>query len=252
MRGPSPRPKLEERLPGGVIGRRGKFTTGVLFTFARLYYSHFQAYAEGDCSSVTCITQMALPSNSANEPAIQRLVDDNLEYIFILNATPSPPVHKHTVEHTTTVATSQLCTRWRSIAFNYTTIWALIIDYHRHSLKWIETLLDRSYPSPLDIGTRSSIFYLDEDGEGKSEDALELVSNHIDRLRIFNLHVPFRSREFVCSRFLQMPAPNLEIFHIFYDIVGHLTHPLFNNHAPNLRSLGLHWCTINISHQTLC
>ena len=192
--------------------------------------------------------EVSLPTN---EPAIHRLVDDILEYIFLLNATPpkwSPQIpgskDEPTVEHATTVASSQVCTRWRSIAFNCHAIWALIIDYHRHSLRWIETLLDRSNSSPLDFGRRFYSIYLEDDGQG----VLELVFNHIDRLRIFNAHIPASSWEFVCSRFLNLPAPNLEMMHVhFDDFAGHLTHPLFDNHAPNLRIFGMSLCTVDLT-----
>jgi hypothetical protein len=133
---------------------------------------------------------VALPSNSANEPAIHRLVDDILAYIFLLNATPDPKSkNQPTIEHATTVASSQVCTRWRSIALNSRSIWSLIIDYPRHSLKWIEILLDRSNPSLLDFGSRINKVLLEELVDG-GQGVLELVFNHIDRLRIFNLRVP--------------------------------------------------------------
>ena len=194
---------------------------------------------------------MALTSNSANEPAIHRLVDDILAYIFLLNATPpqGPPI----VEHATTVATSQVCARWRSIALDCHTIWGLIIDYRRQPLKWIEALLDRSNPSLLDIGSRINKVLLEEleDG-GQARGVLELVFNHIDRLRIFNLYLSASSWELLCSRFLQMPAPNLEFMHIvLHNAAGHLTHPLFNNHAPNLQSLGLEQCMIDFTSPVL-
>ena len=187
--------------------------------------------------------EVAIPTN---EPAIHRLVDDILENIFLLNATPPPFWYppdneltgkdQPTVEHATTLASSQVCTRWRSIAFNCHMIWGLIIDYRRHSLRWIERLLDRSNPSSLDFGGRLNYMFL-ADGE---QDVLELVFNHIDRLRIFNAHLPASSWELVCSRFLHLPAPNLEFMFVhFYDFAGRLTHPLFNNHAPNLRNFGL-------------
>ena len=115
--------------------------------------------------------EVALPSYSPNKPAIHKLVDDILEYIFLLNATLSD----HEIEHATTVASSQVCTRWRSIALNCHTICSLIIDYRRHSLKWIETLLNRSNLSSLDSGNRISSVYIEEDGQF----VLELVSNHI-------------------------------------------------------------------------
>ena len=150
--------------------------------------------------------EVALPS-SATEPVIHRLVDDILAYIFLLNASLPDPEH-----HATTVASSQVCTRWRCIALNCRTIWGRIIDYHRHSLKWIETLLDRSNPTSLDFGSRIKIVYLADLADG-GQGVLELVFNHIDRLRIFNLQIRVSSWELVCSRFLQLPAPNLEFVH---------------------------------------
>ena len=189
--------------------------------------------------------EVALPSNSANEPAIHKLVDDILENIFLLNATlPDPEL-----QHATTVASSQVCTRWRSIALNFHTIWSLIIDYRRHSLKWIETLLDRSNPSLLDFGNQFITVCL-EDGR---QDVLEMVFNHIDRLRTFNIQVPASSWDLVCSRFLQMPAPNLVtvFMYVLNNASGHLTHPLFDNHAPNLQILGLYQCTIDFTSPVL-
>ena len=196
---------------------------------------------------------LQIPSISANEPAIHRLVDDILAYIFLLNAQPPHPESEDppTIEHATTVASSQVCTRWRSIALDCHTIWALIIDYRRHPLKWIETLLDRSKPSLFDFGDRFNSVLSKELVDG-GQGVLELVFNHIDRLRIFNLHVPVSTWELVCSRFLQMPAPKLEFMHIFPDgTAGHLTHPLFNNHAPNLQSLGLVRCTVDFTSPVL-
>ena len=185
--------------------------------------------------------EVALPSYSANEPAIHRLVDDILAYIFLLNATIT--------EHATTVASSQVCTRWRSIALNYHTIWGRVIAYHRHPLKWIETLLDRSNPSSLDFGSRFNRAYLPESGPGSGQGVLELVFNHIHRLRIFNVVLPVSSWELVCSRFLRLPAPNLEFVHI--EVAGHSTHPLFDNHAPNLQNLCLIQCTVDFTSPVL-
>ena len=190
--------------------------------------------------------EVALPSYSANEPAIHRLVDDILAYIFLLNSTIPE-------KHATTVASSQVCTRWRSIALNYHAIWGRIINYRRHSLKWLETLLDRSNPSLLDFGSRIDWVYCATIAD-KGQGVLELVLNHVDRLRIFNVKIATSSSwELVCSRFLQLPAPNLEFVHVAFDVgvTGHLTHPLFDNRAPNLQSLGLHWGTVDFTSPVL-
>ena len=195
---------------------------------------------------------LQVPSNSANEPAIHRLVDDILAYIFFLNTNPDPDSEDPpTVEHATTVASSQVCTRWRSIALDCHTIWSLVIDYHRHPLKWIEILLDRSSPSLLDFGGRFNAVHLNELEDG-GQGVLELVFNHIFRIRNFNLYVQVSIWELVSLRFLQMPAPNLEFMNILLGgTAGHLTHPLFNNHAPNLRSLGLVRCTVDFTSPVL-
>ena len=183
-----------------------------------------------------------------SEATIHRLVDDILAYIFFLNATELDPDGR---EHATTVASSQVCRRWRSIAFNYHTIWGSIIDYYRHSLKWIETLLNRSQPSSLDFGSRIApinTVYMVDGGQG----VLELVFNHNDRLRTFNLEFPDSCWDLLCSRFLQLPAPHLEFVKI--DIVrraARLTHPIFNHHAPNLQNLQLCRCTVDFTSPIL-
>ena len=134
--------------------------------------------------AITLRMEVALPTN---EPAIHRLVDDILEDIFLLNATPqwpSPvpkPKDQPTVEHATTVACSH--------------DWSLIIDYPRHSLKWIETLLDRSNPSVLYFGSQFNNVYLEDDGQG----VLELVFDHIDRLR-FLIYLSMLQAGSLCVR----------------------------------------------------
>ena len=75
----------------------------------------------------------------SNEAAIHRLVDDILAHIFFLNATvPEPDVRKHA----TTVASSQVCMRWRTIALQCHAIWGLsliILDILSSGLRhyWI-------------------------------------------------------------------------------------------------------------------
>ena len=155
------------------------------------------------------------------------------------------------------VASSQVCMRWRSIALHCPTIWGPIIHYSQHSLKWIETLLDRSHPSSLDFGSRITRIDTDDLEDG-GQGVLELVFNHIDRLRIFNLEIPDSFWELVCSRFLQLPAPNLEFVNVTvfstdtrYPIVQQLTHPIFHNHAPNLQNLQLRQCRVDFTSPTL-
>ena len=156
------------------------------------------------------------------------------------------PLYQISREHEATVASSQVCMRWRSIALRCRRIWG------SHPLKWIETLLDRSYPSSLDYGNRIITVCLGDGGQ----DLLELVFNHIiDRLRMFNLQVPVSSWKFMCSRFLQLPAPNLEFVNIIIDSnrtnTRQLTHSLFDHHTPNLQDLHLHRCTVDFTSSIL-
>ena len=193
-----------------------------------------------------------MESPLTNEAAIHRLVDDILAYIFFLNATAPNP---DDLEHATTVASSQVCKRWQSIALNCRTIWCPIIDYSR-PLKWIETLLDRSHPLSLDFGSRIKTVHLLDDSWGMPGSVLELVFNHIDRLRIFNLRVLGSCWELVCSRFLRLPAPKLEFMNIVIDLNSvtqkyNAAPPLFDNHAPNLQNLQLHRCTIDFTSPIL-
>ena len=190
--------------------------------------------------------RMDLPLPNTNEAVIHRLVDDVLAYIFFLNATLPDADHR---EHAATVASSQVCKRWRSIALHSHRIWGPIIDYSRHSLKWIETLLDRSHPSPLDFGSQTKTVNL---GGDKFQNVLELVFNHIDKLRTFNLQVPVSGWELVCSRFLHLPAPNLEFVNVIIaSNTRQLTHPLFDHHAPNLQNLQLRRCTVDFTSPIL-
>ena len=69
--------------------------------------------------------RMELPLPNTNEAVIHRLVDNVLAYIFFLKAT-LPDADHH--EHAATVASSQVCKRWRSIALHSHRIWGPIID----------------------------------------------------------------------------------------------------------------------------
>ena len=61
---------------------------------------------------------------------------------------------------------------------------------------------------------------------------LELVFNHIHRLRIFNLHVPGSLCVYGFSSCQHL-------------ISNSCTYPLFDNHAPNLQNLGLLRCLVD-------
>ena len=198
-------------------------------------------------------TQSTYSNDLAKEPPIHTLSTDILEYIFSLNATdlgvfPS----NRTAAAATTMASSQVCTRWRSTALNYPAIWGHIISYDRLSLSWIDELLRRSAPSLLDFGSRVGCIILTD----RPHDSLvlELVLNNTSRLRVFSLQAPTACWEPVRTRFLQQPAPNLEFMMFCLPSNSGLVlnaSNLFSNHAPCLRNLHLSRCAVGFPSSTL-
>ena len=93
--------------------------------------------------------------------------------------------------------------------------------------------------------------------EDRQQDVLELVFNHIDRLRMFNFQIPAVSAsgwELLCSCFLQLPAPNCVVSIMigsYYHDTGINRQLLFNHDAPNLQNLQLHRCTIDFTSPIL-
>lgn len=100
-----------------------------------------------------------------NEPlvsSIARLSDDILASIFLLNMQYSPgdsSFHRIFNEVITTRYTSQVCSRWRTIALAYPLLWDCIIVLGfgpriwktLFSLEWIEEYLQRSMQSSIDL-----------------------------------------------------------------------------------------------------
>jgi hypothetical protein len=185
------------------------------------------------------------------EAFIHKLPNETLADIFLLNASLQD-MGWGDDRAEATIASSQVCSRWRSIALSYPTIWGCIINYNEHSLKWIDELLRRSEASLLDFGSR--IWRIDLSGRHDSGlGVLKLVFNHTSRLRTFSLQAPFSVWELVRSRFLQQAAPNLEFLNlcILFDDGRVFIDPLFNNHAPSLRNLHLRRCIVDFTSQIL-
>ena len=185
-----------------------------------------------------------------NTPPVFTLANDVLAYIFLINATRSDC---QCVERAaTTLASSQVCTTWRSVALGYPTLWNCIIDYSNDSLDWIDELLRRSDPSLFDFGSRVRPLQVLRVSDQRLR-MLELVFNHSSRLRTFSLQTPIANWELVRSRFLQKPAPNLEFidFCILFDDGRVFTDPLFDNHAPSLRYFHLRRCAVDFTSPVL-
>jgi hypothetical protein len=197
-------------------------------------------------------TQSAHLKDSTKEPPIFKLMTEIFEHIFLLNATdPDDYVPDRAA---TTMASSQVCTKWRSAALNYPMIWGHIIFYDEHALGWIDELLRRSEPSLLDFGSRLQRISISDRHDGELG-VLELVLNHMPRLRIFNLQATTACWELLQTCFLQQPAPNLEFMHFSVLLnPGHVLTDsinLFNDHAPSLRNLNLRRCAVDFTSPVL-
>ena len=197
-------------------------------------------------------TQSAHLKDSTKEPPIFKLIAEIFEHILLLNAT-DPDVYTPK-RAATTMASSQVCTKWRSAALNYPMIWGHIIFYRKHSLRWINQLLRRSEPSLLDFGSRLQPISIKDRQDGELG-VLELVLNNMPRLRIFSLQATTACWELLQTRFLQQPAPNLEFMHLCILLnPGHVLTDsinLYNDHAPSLRNVHLYRCAVDLTSPVL-
>ena len=187
---------------------------------------------------------------------IQRLPDEILELIFLINT--SKLVKKgnenHPYDpHLTTLATAQVCQRWRAVALDYPVIWSRIINFEQHSPLWIETLLARSGSALIDVGGDSpfepvGLYYF------KRKAVLQSIFQRIASLKTVSLHIRCAPWEPICQSFLGHPAPNLEFLNLiiscsFPDCL--YPNPLFADEAPCLRRLHLGRCLIDFSSSVL-
>ncbi|KAF8810422.1 hypothetical protein BYT27DRAFT_6491787 [Phlegmacium glaucopus] len=185
------------------------------------------------------------PSGIEGPPPVFKLANDLLAYIYLMNATCADCQYVERVA--TTLASSQVCAIWRSVALEYRKLWLYMIDFDNHSLDWIDEMLRRSDPALFNFGYH--FMTVPEERRG----LLELVFKHSSRLNRFSLQTPISNWELVRSRFLQKPAPNLQYmdFCVLFDNECVLTDPLFDNHAPNLRYFELRHCAVDFTSPTL-
>jgi hypothetical protein len=70
-----------------------------------------------------------------DQAPIHGLPDEILEVIFLINTFKlvEQGNEDHTYDpHSTTLATAQVCQRWRAVAMDYPVIWSRIINYEEH------------------------------------------------------------------------------------------------------------------------
>ncbi|KAF8159349.1 hypothetical protein B0H34DRAFT_400134 [Crassisporium funariophilum] len=180
---------------------------------------------------------------------INQLADEILGAIFLINTAKATYYNPHS----TTLATAQVCSRWRAVALSYSALWSKIIDYERHPPTWIEELLRRSGSSLIDVG-EDSVFKPVELQNPRAMEVLQPVFGQSSRLRTFSLKIRLAPWEFICQNLLRHPAPQLKYLNLitvcpFPDCL--YPGPLFSAEAPALRSLHLQRCLIDFSSVVL-
>jgi F-box-like len=183
---------------------------------------------------------------------IHGLPDEILEVIFLINTSKlvGQGNKNHPYDpHLTTLATAQVCQRWRAVALDYPVIWSRIINYERHSPLWIEKLLARSGSASIDVGGDSA-FEAVKLQHPRGKPVLQSIFQRISSLKTVSLHIRRAPWESICRSFLGHPAPNLEFLNLitscpFPDCL--YPNPLFADEAPRLRRLHLERCLIDFS-----
>ena len=201
------------------------------------------------------MTLEQINAQDCDQALIHCLPDEILELIFLINT--SKLVKKRNENHpydphSTTLATTQVCQRWRAVALDYPVIWSRIINYERHSPLWIETLLARSGSTLIDVGGDSAfepakLYY------PRGKPVLKSIFQRIASLKTFNACFRHYSSEY-CRSFLEHPAPNLEFLNLItcrpYAHCLYLD-PLFADEAPCLQRLHLERSIIDFSSSVL-
>ena len=195
-------------------------------------------------------------AQACDQAPIHGLPNEILAAIFLINTSKlvEQGNENHPYDpHLTTLATAQVCQRWRAVALDYPVIWSRIINYERHSPLWIETLLARSGSALIDVGADSALEPVKlQHPRGKP--VLQSIFQRISTLKTVSLHIRRAPWENICRSFLGHPAPNLEFLNLitscpFPDCL--FPNPLFANEAPRLRRLHLERCLIDFSSSVL-
>ena len=193
-------------------------------------------------------------TQDCDQAPIHSLPDEILEAIFLINTSKlvKQGNENHPYDpHLTTLATAQVCQRWRAVALDYPVIWSRIINYEKHSPLWIETLLARSGSTLIDVGVDSPFEPVRlQHPQGKP--VLQSIFQRISCLKTVSLHIQRDLWESIL--FLGHPAPNLEFLNLSTSCKFPkclYPNPLFADEAPCLRRLHLEGCLIDFSSSVL-
>jgi len=145
----------------------------------------------------------------------------------------------------TTMATSQVCQRWRNVALSYPELWSRIMNFKKDPIPLLIELLKRSDPVPFDVGRDDQQVTLRTDDGRK---ILKILTASSQRIRTFNVEMLAGQSdlEHLANMFIQHPAPHLEFLGLNGN--GNLGELLFQARVPALRRLHLIDCDIYKFH----
>jgi len=171
-------------------------------------------------------------------PHVFRIPNEILGFIFLLNATSTKG--KTDDPRRTTMATSQVCQRWRNVALSYPELWSRIMNFKKDPIPLLIELLKRSDPVPIDVGKDDQQVTL---GTGDGRKILDILTASIQRIRTFNVEMLEPDLERLANMYIHYPAPHLEFLGL--DGNGNLAQLLLHAHVPALRRLHLINCNIH-------
>ncbi|KDR72284.1 hypothetical protein GALMADRAFT_143137 [Galerina marginata CBS 339.88] len=189
-----------------------------------------------------------IPSScrSAPSPAIFKLDDDVLMYVFSLNADMELETEERVPALLTLRHTSQVCTDWRTLATGSPTLWARLLDLRlllKASGAWRDDVLRRTGTALLRVkGYQREHTWRAEPWHSR------MVNENWDRLQSLDLSFTSMSQgegERWLSIF-QRPVSTLEIFRVSWP--SNLSHnfELFSKEAPLLQTLSMRYLKQNI------
>ena len=187
-------------------------------------------------------------SENMNPSPISRLSPELLSYIIYLSSAQNEISSPKKILDTTARCTSQVNRQWRSISLKYGLIWLGVLNWYS-SAKWVEEVLRRSDPLPLDV-------VIPLDAAIRCPLVVSMALMHLSRIRRLELTLEASAWWFIVqSKQLKTRAPLLEEFSlkIKAGIVGHrhmcIPESLntFGSHAPRLEEFRIQNCSVDLT-----
>lgn len=184
----------------------------------------------------------------SEEYPISRLSPELLGYIIFLSAAQDGSLSPKKIPENTARFTSQVNRQWRSLSLKYGLIWLGVLNWYS-SPKWVEVVLRRSEPLPLDV-------VIPLDAAMRCPLVVSMALMHLSRIRRLELTLVASAWWFVVqSKQLKTRAPLLEQFslEIKTEFGDHrrmyIPEPsnIFGRHAPRLEQFRIKSCSVDLT-----